>query len=408
MLPRRTKGDRVTAVLRLQWGDLASLSGRWKDADMLDAMMQSGTRSLSLQQFEDRLRQLDARMDLSADETGARLNLQVAKDKLDAALGLAVQALKEPVFPADLYEERKRSLVNSIQSRRDQPEALVADLLRRASHVYPESDPRHYRTPEEEIADLQAHSLGRMQDFYRDFAGASQGQFAVVGEIDPAAMKAWLESALGDWKSRQPYRRIERPFHPLKPGRTLISVPDKPNAVYLQTRAIELSEDDPDYPALALALRLFGGDAGSRVSKRLREQEGLSYGAYAALSADRKLPSAAITVRAIHAPAVLPRLEVALEEELSRALREGFTQAELDAVRQAWAQRRSQALTDESNVASLLASNLYWSDTMKRWTDFDDKIRSTTLDQVNAAFRKYVRPDQALVLGAGQYGPTIN
>ena len=72
-------------------------------------------------------------------------------------------------------------------------------------------------------------------------------------------------------------------------------------------------------------------------------------------------------------------------ESLAPVLRDGFTQAELDSVRQAWAQRRSQALTDESNVASLLASNLYWNDTMKRWTDFDEKIRNTTLDQVNAA-----------------------
>ncbi|HZH07164.1 MAG TPA: insulinase family protein, partial [Lautropia sp.] len=408
MLPRRTRGDRVTVILRLQWGDLASLSGRWKDADMLESMMQTGTRKLPLQQFEDQLRQLDARMDLSADETGARLSLQVAKDKLDDALDLAVQALREPVFPPDLYEERKRRLIASIQSRRDQPEALVADLLRRAGYPYPETDPRHYRTPEAQIADLQAHGIVRMQDFYRDFAGASHGQFAVVGEIDPMSMKAWLESALGDWKSTRPYQRIERPFHPLRPGRTLLSVPDKPNAVYLQTLAIELSEDHPDYPALALAMRLFGGDAGSRVSKRLREQDGLSYGAYAALSADRRIANAAITVRAIHAPAGLPRVEAAFQEELATALRDGFTAAELEAVRGAWMERRSQALSDEGNVASLLASNLYWNDTMKRWTDFDEKIRKTTLEEVNAAFKKYVRPDQALVIGAGQYGPTIN
>ena len=408
VLPRRTRGDRVSVKLRLQWGDLASLSGRWKDADMLDAMMQSGTRSLPLQQFEDRLRQLDARMDLSADETGARLDLQVSRDKLPDALDLAAQALREPAFPADVYEERKRRLIASIQSRRDQPEALVADMLRRAGHDYPVADPRHYRTPEELIGDLQAHSLERMEAFYRDFAGASQGQFAVVGEVDPVVLKSWLEKTLGDWKSPQPYRRIERPFHPLRPGRSFVSVQDKPNAVYLQTRAVELSEDDPDYPALALALRLFGGDAGSRVSKRLREQDGLTYGASAGLSAGRREANAAITIRAIHAPGVLPRVESALEEELAIALRDGFTDTELDAVRGAWAQRRRQALSDEETVASLLASNLYWNDTMKRWTDLDEKIRTTSLDAVNAALRKYVQPDQALIIGAGEYGRTIN
>lgn len=407
MLPRRAKGDRVTVVLRLQWGDLASLSDRWKDADMLDRMMLSGTRTMPLQPFEDRLRQLDARMELSASETGAQLSLQVSKENLDDALALAVQALREPAFPADVYEERKRRLIARIHSRRDQPEALVADALRRAGYAYPETDPRHYRTPEQLVADLQSHTLERMQAFYRDFAGASHGQFTAVGEFDPQVLKNWLESSLGHWKSPVDYQRIERPYHALPAGRRFFPVPDKPNAVYLQTRAIELSEGDPDYPALALAMRLFGGDSGSRVSRRLREQDGLTYGAYAALNADRELRNGAITLRAIHAPANLPRVEAALKEELATALQDGFTQAELDGVRQAWAQRRAQTLTDEGNVASILASNLYWRDTMRRWMDFDEKIRTTRLEEVNAAFRKYVVPGQGLVLGAGEYGAKV-
>ena len=408
MLPRKTKGDRVTVELRLQWGDLANLSGRWKDADMLGRMMMTGTRALPLQQFEDRLRQLDARMDLDASETGAHLSLQVVSAKLDEALALAVEALKEPVFPADVYEERKRRLIASIESRREQPEALVADMLRRAAHDYPPADPRHYRTPDEQIADLKSHSLDKMQAFYREFAGASHGQFTAVGDFDPTALKTWLETALGGWTSPKTYARIERPFHPLPAGRRILSVPDKPNAVYLQARAIPMSEDDPDYPALALALRVFGSDAGSRVSKRLREKEGLSYGAYASLSADRKVRNAAISVRAIHAPADLARVETALKEELAIAVRDGFSQAELDGVRQAWARRRAQVLLDEGNVASILASNLYWNDTMKRWSHFDAQIRTTSLDEVNAAFKKYMLPEQALVIGAGEYGRQAN
>jgi zinc protease len=408
MLPRRTRGDRVIVRLQLQWGDLRNLSGRWRDADMLERMMQSGTRSLPLQEFEDRLRQMDAQMELSANETGAHLSLQVARDKLDDALALAAQALKEPVFPADVYEERKSRFIASIQSRRDQPEALVMDALRRASNPYPATDPRYHRSPEEQIADLQAHTLERMQAFYRDFAGASNGQFTVIGEIDPPALAAWLEDAFGDWKSPMSYQRIERPYHPLPSDRRILSVPDKPNAVYLQARAIELSEDDPDYPGLALAVRLFGGDVSSRVGRRLREQEGLTYGAYASLRVDRKVRNGVVTVRAIHAPANLTRLEAALEEELAAALRDGFTPAELDAARQAWVQQRRQVIADDDNVVGILASNLYWDDTMKRWTDLDEKIRSIPLDEVNAAFRKYVRPGQALAIAAGDYGRKIN
>ena len=182
---------------------------------------------------------------------------------------------------------------------------------------------------------------------------------------------------------------------------------DKPNAVYLQTRAVELSENDPDYPALALAVRLFGAGSGSRISRRLREQDSLTYGAYAYLSADREVPSGAISVRAIHAPANLDRLEQALDQEITKARADGFTETELDALRQSWAQQRTQVLADEGNVASVLASNLYWGESMKRWQKLDESIRTTSLDAVNAAFRKYMSPDQVLVIGAGEYGRKV-
>ena len=403
ILPRRTRGDRVSLALRLQWGDLQSLTGRWKDADMLDRMMLTATRELSLQALEDKLRPLDARMELAASEAGAELTMQVPKANLEAALAIAVQALREPEFPQDVYEERKRRLIATIRSRQDQPDSIVSDALRRAGFPYPPEDPRHYRSPEERIEDLESHTLERMKAFYRDFAGASHAQLAVVGEVEPQALVSWLGEALGDWKSPRPWERIVRPFHPLPDDRRLESVPDKPNAVYLQARAVPVGEDDPDYIPLALAMRIFGADADSRVSRRLREQESLTYGAYALLSSDREVSSGLVSIRAIHAPGNVGRVEQGINQEIERALREGFTQAELDSARNAWSDRRLQVLSDEGSVASILASNLYWHDTMQRWMDRDERIRTLTLDEVNAVFRKYVKPDQALVLGAGDY-----
>jgi zinc protease len=365
--------------------------------------MLTATRELSLQALEDRLRPLDARMELSASEVGAQLAMQVPRAKLEEALAIAVQALREPEFPADVYEERKRRLIANIRSRQDQPDSIVSDALRRAGFPYPPEDPRHYRPPEERIADLEAHTLERMKAFYRDFAGASHAQFAAVGNVEPQALVDWLRNALGDWKSPQRRERIVRPFHPLPNDRRLRSVSDKPNAVYLQARAVPVGEDDPDYIPLALALRMFGSDADSRVSRRLREEESLTYGAYALLSSDREVSSGLVTIRAIHAPGNVGRVEQAIDEEIRRALRDGFTEAELESARRSWADRRLQVLSDEGSVASILASNLYWNDTMQRWLDRDERIRTLTLDEVNAVFRKYVKPDEALILGAGDY-----
>lgn len=403
LLPRQVKGDRVTLNLNLQWGNLQNLSGRWREADGISMMLLSGTRTLPRQAFDDELRKLDARLDTSADADGLQLSLNVPAKHLRPALEQAVDAIRNPVFPEDLFRERVGQALTGIAAQRQQPEALVREALAAREHAYPKDDPRHERSLDQLEADLKAQTPARLARFWQDFAGASHGQVSAVGNFDPTELKALLEGLLGDWKSPQAYARIQKPYHGIPTESVFLTVPDKANAVYVQSRNIPISEDHPDYPALSMAVRLLGGNPGARISSRLREKESISYGAYASLSAARDVDNAMISIRAILAPANLVRLDTALKEELRQVLKDGFTQEELDSARSALQDLRRQYLTGEANVSGLLNRNLYWGDTMQRWLDYDDKLARLSLDDVNAALRKWLKPDEALSIGAGSF-----
>ena len=403
LLPRQVKGDRVSINLNLQWGNLDNLKGRWREADGIGTMLLSGTRSLPRQQFDDRLRTLDAQLSVDADADGLKLSLSVPARNLQPALALAVDAIREPVFPDDVFRERMDRLLTAIAAQRQQPETLVSEALDARFHAYPEDDPRHHRDLDTVIADAKKQTPARLARFWQDFAGASNGQFTAVGNFEPEALKAELQKLLGDWKSPQAHARIRRDYHGLPSEQVYLSVPDKANAVFFQGRNIRISEDHAEYPALAMAIRLLGGAPGSRLSNRLREKESISYGAYATLSAARDVDNAMINIRAILAPANLKRLEQALREEIAEVLKDGFSQEELDAARSALQDLRRQYLSGEANVSSLLASNLYWGTTMKRWTDFDHKLAALRLDDVNAALRKWLDPEKSLTIGAGSF-----
>lgn len=406
LLPRRTRGERISFLMRLHWGELNALSGRWREADMLGQMMLAGTQRMPRQAFEDRLRELDARLDINADATGADLTLSAAREHFDEALALAADALRRPAFPPELFEERRRRKISALEAQLDQPDSKITQVMRSVDFSYPSDDPRHYRAPREQIADLNARNVEQTADFWRDFAGASFGEFAALGPIEPPVLIAQVRRLFGDWKTPVPYQRITREFHPLPPGERFVETPDKKNAVLLTLERVRLNEDDPDYPALAMAVRLLGADVGSRVARRLREQEGLSYGAYASLNVDRRERSGAISIRAIHAPANRDRLLGALQAELKRTLAEGFEPQELADAQATWRQRRQTTLADENNVVSILADNLYWNDTMARWERTNAQIQALTVSDVNQALRKYLNPDALLVLGAGDYRGT--
>ena len=64
---------------------------------------------------------------------------------------------------------------------------------------------------------------------------------------------------------------------------------------------IQLSENDPDYPAMVLANYMFGGSITARMPNRIRNREGLSYGASSRFTApaegDAALFSATVSLQ---------------------------------------------------------------------------------------------------------------
>src|SRR5690606_37338570 len=93
-----------------------------------------------------------------------------------------------------------------------------------------------------------------------------------------------------------------------------------------------MRDDHPDYPALYVANYILGGGAGfdSRLAGRIRQKDGLSYAVGSDLSVGPLDEAGAWTAYAIAAPTNVPRVEAAFREELARALKDGFTEAELD------------------------------------------------------------------------------
>lgn len=171
----------------------------------------------------------------------------------------------------------------------------------------------------------------------------------------------------------------------------------------MQRRQFRMSEKHPDYPALAMAVRILGNGPNSRLWTRIREKEGLSYEVSASIDASASRDDASIDIDASLAPQNLQRLEAALQEEIQRALAHGFTQQELDDARRSRQESRLAYLNDEDNIVSLLSDQLYSGTDMSEWLNDDAKLASLTLDEVNAAFRKWFSPDKALTIAAGSF-----
>jgi zinc protease len=65
--------------------------------------------------------------------------------------------------------------------------------------------------------------------------------------------------------------------------------------------------------------------------------------------------------------------------------------------------QREQARASDGTIAGMLNSDNYLGRPMLRRAEFDARLKSLTVEQVNAAIRKFLKPDQLSVFVAGDF-----
>ncbi|MFD0327053.1 M16 family metallopeptidase [Lysobacter gummosus] len=145
---------------------------------------------------------------------------------------------------------------------------------------------------------------------------------------------------------------------------------------------------------------------------RIRQKEGLSYGVGSDLDADASRDgrddAGSWSVQAIAAPENLEQVERAMREELARLVKDGVGAEELKDAVSGLLTQREQARASDPAVAGGWVSNLFYGRTMQFAADLDAKFRALTVESVNAAIRRHLKPEQFSVYAAGDFAAAKN
>ncbi|MFM2398358.1 MAG: hypothetical protein RL341_515 [Pseudomonadota bacterium] len=400
LLPKGSRGQAVNATLRLNLGDEKSVFGLTEVGEATAAMLTKGTPKLTRQQIQDRFDQLKAQVGIGGSATGIGASIRTTRENLPAVIALVGEIMRESIFPADALDEYKRQALSGLEEQRKDPEAIVENALARHDNPYKKGDPRYARTFEEMEAEIKALTPEKLKAFHAKFVGASAAQFGAAGDLDAAAVRKALEASFGNWKSPMPYVRVPQPLTPEKPTLLTFKTPDKQNAYMQVQQAIALNDNDAEYAAVLMGNYMLGLGGNSRLWKRIREKEGLSYDVRSTMSWNNYEQNSQWTATAIFAPQNRAKVEAAFREEVARLLKDGFTQEELAEGRQGLVNFRRLSRAQDPALAGGLASNLKLNRTYALSQKVDDQLAALTLEQVNAAMRKHLKPEQ-FVFGFG-------
>ena len=403
LLPKGSRGGAVHATLVLNFGDEKTLFGQNDVPALVAALLDKGTPGLGRQQVQDRLDALGTEMAFGSSPGRLTVNIVSRREHFASAIGLLADLLRHPSMPADALDELKRQAVSGIEQQRKEPDALAENVLDRLGNPYPRGDVRRARTFDEEIQDVQSVTQAQVQAFHQRFYGAGRAEFGAAGDIDAEAVRTALVAGFSDWQGGEPYVRVPEPLVPVAAQLQLLDTPDKQNAVMMARLGVPLSDSDPDYPALTMANYLFGSGGNSRLWKRVREAQGLSYDVRSSIHWNTHERNSEWSARAIFAPQNRAKVEAAFNEELARSLREGYTAQELAEGQRGLLAYRRLSRAQDGNIAAALAGNLDLDRTFQVSAKVDDALSKLTVQQVNDAWRRHLGQQGPVVVYAGDF-----
>lgn len=403
LLPKATRGDVVNAQIILRLGDENSLKGQDTAGEFMGAMLDKGTARMTRQQIEDRMTTLKAEVQIGSSAENLMVNLMTTRDNLPATIELVGQMLREPSFPPEALEEVRRQVIASIEEGRHEPEAIVDNALDRHGNPYPKDDVRYVSTFDEGLADAKAVTVAQLKAFHQRFVGAGRAQFAAVGAMDAAAVRAVLEKAFAGWASATPVARVPQPLVPVAGTRLSFETPDKQNATMQVRLALPLKELDADQAALQVANFAFGGGGNSRLWKRIREGEGLSYDVRSTVAWNPHEANTGWQASAIFAPQNRAKVEAAFKDEADKAIKTGFTADEIAQAKTGLLNYRRLTRAQDGALAGGLANNEYLGRKFTVAQQLDDAIAAVTAEQATAAWRKYIDPQRFVSAVAGDF-----
>ncbi|MBZ5524035.1 MAG: insulinase family protein [Acidobacteriia bacterium] len=424
LLPKKTSGGRVSAIIDLHFGDEKSLSGKAAVAQLTGSLLSRGTKNKNRQQLQDEMDKLDARIIVTgggafaggggrggrggfggaaSSVSGATAVIDTKAENLVPALRLAVEMLREPAFAAADFDQVQQQRVKPLENPPTDPGVRATLELQRHLNRYGKGDPRYISLPQEQAEDLKKVTLDDVKKFHTQFYAAGHGELVVVGQFDQPALQKAAAELLGNWSNSVPYERLSDHYMKIDAINVKIETPDKENAQFEAGARLKMSDSDPDYPAMVLANYMFGGSITARMPNRIRNAEGLSYGASSRLVVPSTGDAALFAATVSSNPTNTPKVESSFKDELAKTLANGFTADEVAAAKKALLEQLTVARSQDAALVRLLASHEQLGRTMKWNEQLEEKIRALSAEQVNAAFARHMDPAGVSIVKAGDF-----
>jgi predicted Zn-dependent peptidase len=363
------------------------------------SLLRRGTARRSAEQFAEELDFLGGAFTAGALDgqfgSASAVTAEFLQKDFDRGLDLLADAVLNPAFTENEVRKELSRRVDGARAIKDNPQGAMASYFRPAffGRQHPYGNPPDETT----FARIQRQNIA---DYHKKTYCAKNILVVVTGDFDPAAAKAKLAAAFGAAPAGTAFEWVGAPAS-VGPGRMLLIVKPDATQTYFQIAQPGIDKKNRDRATLDIVNTLFGGRFTSMLNDALRVNSGLTYGASAQLQVDR-LQGAIVISTYTKTDTTTQAIDMALDV-LKRLNEKGITAEQLASAK---AYVKGLYPTRHLETIDQLAVEIGEIELYGLGRDAVDgyfnRIDATTLEQANAAIRKYYHQDNLtfVILGA--------
>lgn len=296
-------------------------------ASLTARMLDEGTENYTSTELSKALEAIGAEMTSFSERELTALTLQSHTQHLPLTLEILAEMMTRPTFPAERLKEERLKVITHIAAMADDPQIVGSQILNQ--HVYADTP---IAAPvlgfPETLADFTS---GDLQAFHARTYSPSNTILIVSGDFETSHLENLVRTHFEGWTnpSFAPVSRwsLARQTAPVE-----VSAAMDKEQLHIYIGHLGTVRKNPDHYSLQVLDVILGGGPGftSRIPKRMREDEGLAYVAYADISGSSGIYPGRFIAYVGTSPGNSDRVLEELRSEIRCIQAEGVTEEELE------------------------------------------------------------------------------
>jgi len=369
------------------------------DAIMGETLVKGGTKTKDGSVIEDRVDFLGGTLNFFVGERTSTLSLSVLSRDMDEGLAIFFDVLMNPEFREAALNLAKRRMIEQLRQVNDQPSLVLSREYERLLYGdHPLTWQPGKKTYEGlAVADLKAAHAKYF--FPRNII------LAAAGDFNKTQLKGKIDKLTAAWSNKSLALPVfGKQFPSVEPGVYFIQKPI--NQGYVSLGHLGLEDTDPDYYAVqVMNFILGGGSFSSRITTKVRSNEGLSYNQGSRFSYRWGFPGTFSGYVQSKSSTVSYAIFLILNE-LDRIRKQPVDDAELetavDFYLESFTDFFQSPLATMTNFANLEMTGK----PMDYYKTYRDRVKAVTKAKVQEVADKYIHPEKMVILIVGDWDPS--